>query len=80
MDDAFGRVMPDTPENRAKRAEDEEKLARKAEEDRVAAEKAEAKRLRQCKRRGIPEDDCPPLHVEDIEAVEAMAGTSGAHG
>lgn len=80
MDDAFGRVFPDTPENRARRAEDEEKLARKAEEDRIAAEKAEAKRLRQCKRRGIPEDDCPPLHVEDIEAVEAVVGTSGAHG
>jgi lipoprotein-anchoring transpeptidase ErfK/SrfK len=76
MDDAFGRIFPDTPETRAKLAEDEAKLAKKEEEDRKAAEKADAKRLRKCKRQGIPEDDCPALHVEDIEAVEAAGAAA----
>ncbi len=78
MDDAYGRVVPDTPENREKLIADEAAIAQKFEDDRIAAEKAREKHLRKCRRQGIPEDDCPPLELQEIEAVETAAvGTSG---
>ncbi|WP_366926888.1 L,D-transpeptidase [Pseudogemmobacter hezensis] len=77
MDDAWGRAVPETPENIAKKAADLEAIAaaeaeaaaakEKAEEKaRIAAEKADAKRLRQCKRQGVAAEDCP--------VPEAVAG------
>ena len=75
MDDAYGRVVPDTPENRERLIAEEAAIAKKFEDDRIAAEKAREKHLRKCRRQGIPEDDCPPLELQEIEAVEA-AGTS----
>ncbi len=75
MDDAYGRVVPATPANIAKKERDLETIARTAEKDAVAAERAERKRLAACKRRGLPAEDCP-LPVEDLPVV--TAGTSGA--
>jgi lipoprotein-anchoring transpeptidase ErfK/SrfK len=72
MDDAWGRAVPDTPENEAQKAKDAELiLAEQAmeeknkakEEERLAKEtaKADRKRLRVCRNKGIDEADCPPL-------------------
>lgn len=72
MDDAYGRVVPETDANVAQKirdaeaiaaaAEAEKRLAEEtAEKERIAAEKAERKRLSACKRKGIDEADCPPL-------------------
>ncbi len=74
MDDAFGRAVPETPENVAKKVTDAEAIANaeadareaaakeKAEADKVAA-KAEEKRLRQCKRKGLSPEECPVLET-----------------
>ena len=70
MDDAWGRAVPETPENIAKKERDlvavaaaekaeAERKAKAEAAERKAAEKAEAKRLRQCKRKGIDPADCP---------------------
>nr|WP_328799244.1 L,D-transpeptidase [Rhodobacter ruber] len=70
MDDAFGRAVPDTPENRERLITDTAELAaaeaRQREEELAAAAEAEAelareerRRLRQCRNRGIDEADCP---------------------
>lgn len=59
MIDAFGRVVPETPENIARKERDLAEIARKAEKDREAAQKAEEKRLASCARRGIEPEDCP---------------------
>ncbi|MCB6179497.1 L,D-transpeptidase [Rhodobacter sp. Har01] len=78
MDDAFGRVVPETPEAIAQRerelveiAEYEkreaERQAKEAEEARIAAEKAEKKRLSSCKRKGIAAEDCPVLETAAAE-------------
>lgn len=72
MDDAYGRAVPDTPENHAQFEVDKAAIAEaeaaKAEEERLAAEAAakqaakdEKKRLRICRWRGIDEADCPTL-------------------
>jgi lipoprotein-anchoring transpeptidase ErfK/SrfK len=72
MDDAYGRAVPDTPENRARFDADlaaiAEAEARSQEEQRLAAEAAaeqairdERRRLRICRNRGIDEADCPTL-------------------
>jgi hypothetical protein len=72
MEDAYGRAVPETPENIAQREKD---LVTKAEEEAAAAKaeaeaaakaekeraKAEKKRLATCKRQKIAEEDCPPL-------------------
>jgi lipoprotein-anchoring transpeptidase ErfK/SrfK len=82
MDDAYGRAVPETPENIARKAEDEkliaEETARKAEEERIAAEKAakeaekaDRKRLAACKRQRIAAEDCPPLPPVIAEADAA---------
>jgi lipoprotein-anchoring transpeptidase ErfK/SrfK len=73
MADAFGRIVPATPENIAKKERDLAALERQAEKDRAAAEKAEAKRLAACERRGIEPADCP--RPAPPEAV-VVAGTS----
>ncbi len=72
MDDAWGRAVPETPENIAQKPLDEQMLveqeaakaeaaAKQAELDAKNAAKAEKKRLSACKRKGIDEVDCPPL-------------------
>lgn len=74
MDDAYGRAVPETPENialkereviivaerEAKAAEDAVIAAEKAAEE---AEKADRKRLAACRRQGIAEADCPVPEV-----------------
>ena len=72
IDDAYGRAVPDTPENVAKRETDALQIveddARRVEEQALAAEKAvklaekaDKKRLSACKRQGVDALDCPPL-------------------
>ncbi len=73
MADAFGRIVPETPENIAKRDRDLAEIARQQERDREATAKAEARRLAGCERRGIIPADCPrPAPVEPA----VIAGTS----
>ena len=59
MSDAFGRIVPATPENISRKEKDLTAIEKQAEKDRVATEKAEKKRLAACGRRGIEADDCP---------------------
>lgn len=72
MDDAWGRAVPETPENIARKPQDEQMLVeqeaamaaaatKQAELDAKNAAKAEKKRLSVCNRKGIDEADCPPL-------------------
>lgn len=72
MDDAYGRAVPDTPENRAQLEIDKQKIAAdeaaRIEAERVAALEAEKqaakdekRRLRICRNTGIAEEDCPTL-------------------
>lgn len=82
MDDAYGRAVPDTPENRAqfeadqlaiaeaerKRIEDEQAAAAAAAEQ---AAKDERRRLRICRNRGIDEADCPTLEVLTADRVSS---------
>ncbi|WP_226933430.1 L,D-transpeptidase family protein [Pseudogemmobacter faecipullorum] len=77
MDDAWGRAVPETPENIAKKAKDQERIAA-AERDaaekklkdeeaaRKAAVKAEAKRQRQCKRQGLNPEQCAAAEVVEV--------------
>jgi lipoprotein-anchoring transpeptidase ErfK/SrfK len=85
MDDAWGRVVPQTPEAVAQREKDLVEIAerekreaeRKAKEDekaRLAAEKAEKKRLASCKRKGIEPEACPAL---ETAAAAGDGATSG---
>ncbi len=85
MDDAWGRAVPETPENIAQKPIDEaamiEAEAAKAENDRLAAEKAEKeaakadkKRLSTCKRKGIDAADCPALPELASAGTKAEAG------
>lgn len=78
MDDAYGRAVPETPENIAQKEVDSaaiiEEEAAKVKADALAAEKAakdaakaDKKRLSACKRKGIDALDCPPL-PEDLVA------------
>lgn len=73
MSDAFGRIVPATPENIAQKEKDLIAIEKQAEKDRVAAEKAETKRLAACERRGIEPDDCPR---PEIPASVVTVGTS----
>lgn len=77
MDDAWGRAVPETPENIAQKPIDAQKIidqqaakdaeaAVEAEKAAKLAAKAEKKRLSACKRKGIAEADCPAL--EDVTA------------
>ena len=70
MDDAWGRAVPNTPENVAQREVDLQTIS-KQEADKAAAEakaalaaeklaaKAEKKRLSVCRNKGISAEDCP---------------------
>ena len=75
MDDAYGRAVPETPENIAQKDVDAaaiiEEEAAKVKADALAAEKAakeaakaDKKRLSACKRNGVDAADCPPLPEE----------------
>lgn len=85
MDDAYGRVVPDTAENQAQKEKDlieiaafekreAERKAKEAEKLRIAAEKAEKKRLASCKRKGIAPEECPAL---ETAAADGEAATNG---
>lgn len=91
MDDAYGRAVPDTEENRAQLEIDKAKIAAeeaaKVESERLAAEEAatqaakdEKRRLRICRNRGLAEEECPTL--EELTGKPAQvadaAGTAEA--
>jgi lipoprotein-anchoring transpeptidase ErfK/SrfK len=70
MDDAWGRAVPETPENVAQREKDlltisQQEAEKAQEEERAAAAaeklaaKAEKKRLSVCRNKGISAEDCP---------------------
>jgi lipoprotein-anchoring transpeptidase ErfK/SrfK len=72
MDDAYGRAVPDTPENRARfdadvaaiaAAEERSRLEQQAAAEAAAEQAArdERRRLRICRNRGIEEAQCPTL-------------------
>jgi lipoprotein-anchoring transpeptidase ErfK/SrfK len=73
MSDAYGRIVPATPENIAQKEKDLIAIEKQAEKDRVAAEKAEKKRLAACERRGIEPDDCPR---PELPGAVVTVGTS----
>ena len=73
MEDAYGRMVPATPENEAKKEKDLVLIAKAAERDRAAAEKADKKRLAACKRRGIEPGDCPG---PELPGAVVTVGTS----
>lgn len=86
MDDAYGRAVPDTEENRAQVEIDKQKIAAeeaaKVEAERLAAEAAEKqaakdekRRLRICRNRGIAEEDCPTL--EELTGKPAVVAEAG---
>lgn len=76
MDDAYGRAVPETPENIALKEREliliEQAEVQLAADAAVAAEtaakeaeKADRKRLAACRRSGIAADDCPPAVSDD---------------
>lgn len=70
MLDAYGRTVPATPENVARKDKDAAQIAKQEAKDRAAAEKAETKRLAACARRGIEAEDCPrPAPQEAVVTV-----------
>jgi hypothetical protein len=75
MSDAFGRIVPATEENIAKKEKDLIAIEKQAEKDRVAAEKAETKRLAACERRGIAPDDCPRPEIPDAVVTVGTSDT-----
>jgi len=72
MDDAYGRIVQQTPEAIAQREKDQAEIeeweARKAKE----AERAERKHLAKCRRQGIPAEDCPPLSPDEYLAEASL--------
>ena len=92
MDDAYGRAVPDTPENQARLITDRELIAQeeqnRIEAERVAAEEAakqaakdEKRRLRICRNRGIDEAECPSLAELTGETRDAaLEGTPAPQG
>ena len=73
MEDAYGRVVPATPENVTKKEKDLVLIAKAADRDRAAAEKADKKRLAACERRGIEPGDCPG---PELPGAVVTVGTS----
>jgi hypothetical protein len=71
MDDAFGRIVKQTPEAIAQREADQKAIEAWEAAEAKAAARAEKKHLAQCKRQGIPADDCPPLSVEEYKEQDA---------
>ena len=59
MKNAYGRVVPATPENIAQAEKDLKRIARQAEKDPAAAAEADRQRLAACAIRGIEPGDCP---------------------
>ena len=57
---AYGHMVPETPENVTKREKEAAALAKQEARDQAAAEKAEKKRLSACAKRGIPDEECAP--------------------
>ncbi|MFN5996843.1 MAG: L,D-transpeptidase [Paracoccaceae bacterium] len=74
MIDAYGRLVPETPENIAKKEKDAAAIAKQEAKDNAAAEKAERKRLAACSRRGIPAEECPR---PDLAGAAVTVGTAG---
>lgn len=74
MLNAYGHMVPETPENVAKKEKDAAALAKQEARDKAAAEKAEKKRLAACARRGIPDEECAP----SATASTVTVGTSDA--
>lgn len=84
MDDAYGRAVPDTEENRARLESDKQKIiddeAARAEAERLAAVEAEKqaakeekRRLRVCRNKGIAEADCPVPEVPTGAEADVLA-------
>lgn len=92
MDDAYGRAVPDTPENQARLITDREVIvqeeAARIERERLAVEAAaeqaakdENRRLRICRNRGIDEVECPSLAELTGEVQDAaLQGTAAPQG
>lgn len=89
MDDAYGRAVPETPENIAQKEADviaiAEREAQAAEEARIAAEeaakeaeRAERQRLRRCRNKGIAEADCPVPEETEVAQSETVTLTDGS--
>jgi lipoprotein-anchoring transpeptidase ErfK/SrfK len=57
---AYGHMVPETPENVTKREKEAAALAKQEARDQAAAEKAEKKRRSACAKRGIPDEECAP--------------------
>lgn len=72
MLNAYGRMVPETPENIQRKEKDLAALEKQEARDKAAAEKALKKRLAACARRGIPDAECVP---GDTAAV--TVGTAG---
>ncbi len=68
---AYGHMVPATPDNEARRERDLAALAKQEARDQAAAEKAEKKRLAACAKRGIPDAECQPSEAA------VTVGTSG---
>ena len=73
MTDAYGRIVPETPENIAKKDSDLAAIAKQEAKDKAASKKAEKKRLAACERRGISADECPR---PDAPGAMVTVGTS----
>jgi lipoprotein-anchoring transpeptidase ErfK/SrfK len=71
MLNAYGHMVPATPENEAKKEKDLKLLAKQEARDKAAAEKAERKRLAACAKRGIPDAECLPTETS------VTVGTAG---
>ncbi len=82
MDDAYGRAVPDTPENRLQFEADQLAIAeaerKRIEDEQIAAEappnrrkRTNAAACRICRNRGIDETDCPTL--EELTAERATS-------
>ncbi len=69
MIDAYGRLVPETPENIARKEKEAAALAKKDARDKAAAEKADKKRLAACQRRGIDAEECPRPQAPAIVTV-----------
>ncbi len=85
MDDAWGRIVPETPETLAQKQADQAEIARfeREEAERRAAAaaqaeaeaaKAEKQRLRRCARQGIAAENCPTAAEAEAAAERATAG------
>lgn len=77
MIDAYGHVVPETPENIAKKEADLVVIEKQAKKDRAAAEKADKKRLAACEKRGIAVEECPrPAPASAMVTVGTSEGTT----